>query len=492
MNVKSILKREDTKTQRKAEREIPSISAFLGIFASSQLRLAVLGVLCALVVQIPMFAQSIKLPPVTRTTLQNGIRLVLMEYHKAPTVTINAQFPGGTAADTPEKAGIVSLTADLLRKGTETRTAQQLAEAVDFLGGSLGAGAGDDRLSVGLNVQSKDIDTGLELFTDIIRHPTFPAEELDRERQLSIAGLEAIGEDPGSVARRVTLETVYAGHPYGVDPTITSLKTITRDDLAICYKRFVVPNQMILVAVGDFKTADMLAKLKARFGDWPKVHVLSQAVPSVKAGPRKLVLIDKPDATQTQVRWARVGFPRSSPDYFAAQIANSILGGGFTSRLIDEIRINRSLTYNINSSFSELQHGGTFGVSTFTKIETTRALIDATLAVLKRASAQGLTEMELKKVKGYMAGMFAISMQTPEAQAAQLGEIAFYGLPNDYLQTYLPRLRAVTLPEANRIARTYFAPDQLSLVLVAPASKVQAQLKGLGAFDTRSVTSVGK
>ena len=436
--------------------------------------------------------QAIKLPPVTRMTLPNGIRVVLMEYHRAPTLTVNAQFPGGSAQDTREKTGTASLAADLMRRGTETRSAQQLAEAVDFLGGSLGAAAGEDRLQVSLDVQSKDTDAGLDLFADVILHSTFPAEELERERKLSVDALEAIGEDPGAVASRVARETVYAGHPYGLEPTITSLKAISRDDILGYYRRFVVPDRMILVAVGDFKTMDMLAKLKARFGDWPKAGTAAPVVPPVKPGARKLVLIDKPDATQTQARWTRIGFARKSPDYFAAQLADSILGGGFTSRLIEEVRVNRSLTYGIGSGFAPHLSGGTFGVSTFTKIETTRALINATDAVLKRAATQGLTPAELQKVKGYMAGNYAIAMQTPEAQAAQLGDIAFYGLPNDYLQTYLPRLRSVTLAEANRIARAYFPPDKMSLILVAPASKVQPQLNGLGNFEVRPVSSVGK
>lgn len=474
---------QDTKTRRRSLR---------GIVARITPFIVIPSCLGVLVVQQRAVAQAIKLPPVTRVTLGNGVRVVLMEYHRAPTLTVNAQFPGGSATDTPAKAGIADLAADLLRKGTETRSAQQIASAIDFLGGSLGAGAGEDRISVGLGVLSKDTDAGLDLFADVIRHPTFPDEELERERKLSIDGLESIGEDPGAVARRVARETVYAGHPYGLEPTITSLKAITRADLVDYYKHYVVPDRMILVAVGDFKTADMLAKLKARFGDWPKANTAPPAIPPVRPGPRRLVLIDKPDATQTQVRWTRTGFPRKSPDYFAAQLADAILGGGFTSRLIDEIRVNRSLTYGIGSGFSELLSGGTFGVSTFTKIETTRALIDATTAVLKRTATQGLTTVELQKVKGYLAGMYAISMQTPEALAGQLGEIAFYGLPADYLQTYLPRLRAVTLAQANRIARAYFPPEKLSLVLVAPAAKVTPQLKGLGAFDIRPVSSVGK
>lgn len=455
-----------------------------------KLRLCAL-LLAALAVQSTAKAQKINLPPVTRATLDNGIRVVLMEYHRAPTLTVSALFPGGSSADTPDKVGVASLTADLLRKGTEKRTAPQIAEEMDFLGGSLDAGAGDDAFTVGLDVQAKNTDAGLEMMTDILRHPTFPAEELERTRQLTVAGLETLSDEPQSVSRRVATEIVYAGHPYGLEPTVTSIKAITRDDLVAYYKKFIVPDRMILVAVGDFKTANMLAKLKAQFGDWPKTGADSFVAPPVKPLSRRMVMIDKPDATQTYVRWVRTAFPRTSPDYFPAQIADAILGGGFTSRLIDEIRVNRSLTYGISSSFAEQLRGGRFTVATFTKIETTRALLDATNGVLKKA-AQGLTLEEVKKFKGYLEGGFAIGAQTPEALAGQLAEIALYNLPNDYLQTYLPRLRAVTVADVNRIARTYFVPEKLSVVLVAPAKKVDAQLKGLGTFETRPVETVGK
>jgi zinc protease len=478
-----------------------------------------LGVLCVFVVNSSA-AQRINLPTVTRAAWPNGARVVLMEYHRAPTLTVTALFSGGSAGDPEGKAGVAGLTAGLLRRGTEKRTALQIAEEIEFLGGSLDSSAGDDRIAVSLNVLAKDADAGLDLFADIIRHPTFPAAELERERRLAVAGLESLAEDPGAVADRVATEVIYAGHPYGIEATIASLKAITQDDLTACYRRILAPGRMILVAVGDFKTADMMAKLRARFGDWTSPIPLLRKeggkreppppyegggwgevsddgggrgeVPPVKPGPRRVVLIDKPDATQTQVRFGRTAFPRRSPDYLPAQVADTILGGGFTSRLTEAIRINRSLTYSVGTEFDAKARGGDFTLSTFTKIETTRALIDATRAVLKRAAAQGFTPAELQKVKGYLAGMFAIRVQTPEALAAQLADIAFYGLPDDYLQTYLPRLRAVTLARINRVARTYFPPDGLSLILVAPAAKVAGQLKGLGNIETRPVESVGK
>jgi zinc protease len=437
-------------------------------------------------------AQQLSLPPVTRATLDNGIRLVLMEYHRTPTLNVSAVFPGGDAGDPADRAGVAGMVASLIRRGTEKRTATQIAEDIDFLGGSLGAGAENDAFTVSLSVLAKDTDAGLDLFADVIRHATFPEAEVERVRQLELSDLEALPEDPGSIASRVTTETVFAGHPYGAVPTITSMKAIARDDLLAYYHRFLIPNRMILVAVGDFHTSEMQAKLRARFGDWPKGDEAALNVPSVAPTKPKFVLVDKPDATQTQVRFAEVGFPRSSPDYFPARVANGILGGGFTSRLVDEVRINRSLTYGIGSGFRAWLRGGEFTVSTFTKIETTRALLDTTRAVLKRTAEQGFTSGEMQKIKGYLSGQFAIGMQTPDALAAQLADITFYGLPDNYLQTYLGRLRAVTLADANRIAHAYFPPDRLSLVLVAPAAKVSGQLKGLGNAETRSVETVGK
>ena len=439
-------------------------------------------------------AQKINLPPVTRIRLDNGAQIVVMEYHRAPSLSLTALFAGGSALDPADKSGVAGLTGSLLRKGTATRTATQIAEQIDTLGGSLDAGAGADRLQVGLSVLSKDTDTGLELFVDIIRHPTLPDEELDRERQLEISDLQAIGEDPGVIASRVANETVYAGHPYGREPTITTLKAITQDDLRAYYGRVCVPNRLILVAVGDFKTAEMLAKLKAKFGDWQRSTETVAPLPMVSAATtsRKVVLVDKPDATQTQVRWIRTAFARNSPDYFAGLLAEAITGGGFTSRLINEIRVNRSLTYGISSRFGTQLAGGEFVVSTFTKIETTKALIDATTTVLRQTALKGFMPAEVQKFKNYLAGQFAIQVQSPEALAAQLGNIAFYQLPADYLQTYLLRLRAVSLADANLIARTYFSPDALSLVLVAPAAKIKSQLTGLGSIETRAVDTIGK
>jgi len=437
-------------------------------------------------------AQTIHLPPVTRTRLANGIRLVIMEYHRAPTITIRAAFAGGERLDPEGRTGATSMMAELLKRGAETRTAPQIAEAIDYLGGSLDTSADDERCSAGLDLLAKDTDAGLDLMADVLRHPTFPAEELERTRSLEIASLQSMAEDPARVAAFVLTATMYGSHPYGREATVASTQAITRDDILAAYHSTVSPDRMIIVAVGDFKAAEMAAKLQAKFGDWSPAGAPAAPTPPVPQCPVHHILIDKPDATQTQVRLARIGFARTNPDYYAAQLANTILGGGFTSRLVDEVRVNKSLTYGIGSGFSTLKAGGLFTVDTFTKIETTRALLDTTNGVLAKAAQGGLTEAEFRKARGYLAGQYAVHLQTPEALAGELATMAFYGLPDNYLETYLPRLRAVTLPEVNRIARTYFAPNALSTVLVGPAAKITAQLKGLGDFDIRPVSGVGK
>ena len=441
---------------------------------------------------LPLAAQQMNLPPVTRETADNGIRYILAEYKRAPTLTLIAIFPGGATADATDKTGTAELTAALMTRGTATRTAPQIAEETDFLGASLDASASDERLTVSLGALAKDTDAGLDLFADVIRHATLPAEELERERQLEIAGLQALGDEPGAMATRVTNQVVYAGHPYGRESTITSLGAIKQDDLRAYYQKFVAPDRMILIAVGDFKSAEMLAKLKAKFGDWQKSGVSLPAAPPVPAGKASVVLVDKPDATQTQVRFVRVAIPRSSPDYFAAELASGILGGGFTSRLIDEIRVNKSLTYGISSRFGMEAQGGDFLVSTFTKIETTKQLLDATRAVLQKTATEGFSAQELKKINGYLAGQFAIGLQTPNALAGRLAEMAIYGLPDDYLQTYLAKLGAVPLADVNRVAKTYFAPDALSIILVAPGAKVKSQLSEFSNIETRPADAIAK
>ena len=435
-------------------------------------------------------AQKINLPLVKRATLDNGIKLILMEYHRAPTLTVRVSFEGGSRFDPPGKSGATSLMTTLLRKGVEGKDAQKIAEEIDFLGGSLGAGAGDENCNVSLNVLAKDSDTALDLMKDVIRHPTFPAEELERERKLEVSGLQTLGDDLGSIAGYVTPGVIYGNHLYGSKTTISSLKAIALEDIKASYKSAFAPERMIIVAVGDFKFDEIQKSLNSRFGDWAKSGVALPDVSPLSNMPLQRVLVDKPDATQTQMRLVRQGFKRNSPENYASILANTILGGGFTSRLVNDIRVNQSLTYGISSGFGKSKVGGSFSVSSFTKLETSRKIVDETNKTLAKIAKEGVTPKEYDKARGFLTGQFAIRVQTPEGIAGQLLDMAVNGLPDNYLSTYLPKLRSTSISEVNKICETYFAPENLSVILVGPYAKIKDQLKGMGDFEVRQADKI--
>ncbi len=445
-----------------------------------------------LVTASPLAAQTVHLPPVKRVTLENGLQIVLMEYHRVPTLSVTALSTQGSASDPAGKSGLGELTATLLRRGAGTRTAEQFAEEIDFLGASLNSSANLESTRVTLNALAKDADPALDLLADVLRRPTLAPAEFTRLRLQAVAGLQGLTEDPVGIADRVAHETVYADHAYGGQPTISALQAFTVEDVQNCYRRVFAPDRMILVVIGDFSADKMLAKLRTRFADWPRNPEPVAEVAVVPTGRQREIIVDKPDATQTQVRFIRTAIPRSSSDYASAEVANAMLGIGFTSRLLDEIRVNRSLTYHITSRFETQRQGGAFVIDTYTKTETTGALIDATRNVLTRTAQSGFTPEEFAVHKGYLKGSFAIRLQTPEALAGHLAEMALYHLPEDYLQTYLAKLDAVTLADVNRVARAYFTPDTLSVILVGPAKTIQGQLHLPREPKVRPVDSIGK
>jgi len=430
--------------------------------------------------------QKIQIPPYTREVLENGLVVLLMEYHKLPLIQLRMTIRGGTSYDPDGYEGLANLTASLLRKGTATRSATQIAEEIDFIGGTLNASASLDYFTVTSEVLKKDLDKGFDLFSDIILHPAFSLEEIERERSQKLAAIEQLKESPGTVASTYFNKVIYGSHPYGRQAfgTIASLKKITRGDIEKFHQEVFIPNNAILAVVGDLDSREMLEKVKKYFGAWPRKT--PRAVKLNKPGMfkgRKVWILNKVDATQTQVRIGNIGVERRHPDYFAITVANAVFGGGFTSRLTEEIRVRRSLTYGIGSSFPSYLAGGTYVISTFTKNPTTREIIDATLKEVKKFRDGGPTKEELQKAQNYIAGGFSRNLQTPEALAAQISEVEFYQLPRDYLQTYIENLKAVTLEEAKQAAKKYFHHDDVIIVVLTPAKETRPSLETLGKVE---------
>lgn len=433
-------------------------------------------------------AQKIQVPPVSRHTFENGLTVILMRYTKVPVVHFRLVSRGGSSDDPAGVEGVASVATSLMREGTTTRSSSDIAGAIDFVGGSLFASSGLDYCAVRGEVLMKDVDTGLDLFGDILLNASFPDEELERERKQRLAGLDALKEEPGSIASRVFTGSIYGAHPYGKQVTRGSLNAITREHVVQFYQRVFVPNNSTLVVVGDFTNEEMLSKLQQKLGQWKRgeTHPQSYPPPSLNQG-RRVVLVDKPDATQTQIRVGNVGIDIKNPDYFAVAVANSVFGDGFTSRLVEELRVKRSLTYGASSNFPAYLHGGSFSISTFTKNETINETIDVILEEVKKYREKGPDKEELKKAQNYIAGGFARGLQSPEALAARITDIELYDFPSDYLESYIQKLQAVSLADVKRVITRYFAHEDLVFVLVGPASTVTTQVEKYGPVSVLSL-----
>ena len=425
-----------------------------------------------------------KLGEASRVELPNGLTLLVKEYHQIPIAHFLLVVPGGGAQERAEKAGLAGITADLMLKGTVHRNAKKISEEIDFLGGSLSAGVSYDYSSLSLEVLSKDLDKGLDLFLDCLLHPTFPQEELERMRSQALAALSRADEDPGTIVGKRFRSLLYQDHPYGhpLSGSRKSLSSITRDDVTGFYMNFWIPNQAILVALGDFSQGEMAEKLKRTFSGWPhgKTPVVSIPAPRPFRG-RKVVLVDKPDLSQANILLGNVGVSRDTPRLFPLSLANGVLGRmGSSSRLMDEIRGNLGLAYGIGSQFSMGKAAGPFLIETSTQNENAGRTISAILEQVKIFREKGLKPEELAKVKTYKKGIYFIALQESAALVAQMADIEFYRLPRDFIDTYQERIDSVTLEQANAAAHDLFPYQDLLIVILGKADQIKSQLNGLG------------
>jgi predicted Zn-dependent peptidase len=430
-----------------------------------------------------VFGQGVQLPPRSRHTLENGLTVILMEYRRVPVVYFRLVARGGSADDPEGFEGLASVACALMREGTTTHTSTEIAQAIDNIGGLLSVEAGLEYCVVKEEILKKDIDTGLSILSEVVLHATFPPEELERQRKLYLSNLESLKEYPERLASVSFSRNLYPNHPYGKQSfgTRASLESMDRDHVIEFYRRVFVPDSSVLAVVGDFNSTELLAKIEQAFGQWEKGEKVGGALPPPeKLLGRKVVIVDKPDATQTQIVCGNIGINIKHPDFFSVKVANTIFGGGFTSRLINSLRVKQSLTYDASSTFSAHLSGGTYMISTFTKNETVGEMMDGLLEELKLFRDRGATVEEWKKAQSYITGNFARGLQTPEALASRITDIEFYGLPHDYIEKYIQNVKSVSLADVNRSAQTHFSLEDLLIVLVTPAQQMRGVAEKYG------------
>jgi len=302
---------------------------------------------------LPGPAHSADINPV-RFVLPNGMTVLVLEQHSLPIIQIHTLILAGAAHDPADKAGLANLTAGLLDEGTATRTAKQIAEQIEFVGGSLAARTSEDFTTASAKVLKKDLDLGLELLSDILLHPAFQEQEFDRVRSQILGEIQIERDDPGQVAVKAFKQLIYPGHPYRwpVNGTEDTLPKIKRADVQQFYAREYVPNQTIMTIVGDITLDQARAQIMKRFGGWKRGDAPTRPAPSPRALEKPVLKLIEKDLTQATILLGHVGISRTNPDYYAVTVMNYILGaGGFSSRLMETIRDNQGLAYHVGSQF---------------------------------------------------------------------------------------------------------------------------------------------
>lgn len=425
---------------------------------------------------------EVQFPHYDVRTLDNGMRVVAVLHHEQPIVSVRLFVGAGMAREPADKAGLASLLAALLDQGTTSRTAQEIAETIDTIGGGLGVGASRDLTFVNAVVMSDSFELVMEIVSDIIRYPAFAVEEIERQRQQVVSGLQVSLQDPDYLAGIVFNRLVYGFHPYGRPQSGTpeSLPTITSDNLRAFHETYFAPNNSILVIVGDL-TADLAFETAQRvFGDWsPKpIDVLQVSEPPPPT--HRLVVVDKPGAVQTEIRVGHIGVPRKHVDYLPLDMAVRVLGGEGSNRLHRVLRADRGLTYSAEASIHTLQLTGDVEARTNTRTEATAEVLRLTIEEFWRLRRQRINARELVGVQAYMSGSFPLQIETPDAIAVRVLNVLFYGLDLGDLATYRERVGAVTVDDIQRVSHEYLMPDRLSIVLVGDASAFIDDLSGIG------------
>jgi zinc protease len=399
----------------------------------------------------------------------NGMTVLVIEQHALPFVQLHALVKTGSAQDPPEKPGLANLVAGLLDEGTTTRSARQIAEQIEFVGGTLASRATEDFSTTSLRILKKDLTLGFELLADVLTRPAFADAELERVRSLIQGQLLNEQDDPGMVASKAFHQLVFNGHPYAwpVTGTAEGLAKITREDVVTFHQREYVPNRTILVLAGDISMDEAQRLVHEHFGTWkPGEHGPRTLGAPLPVQQRVTKFIDK-DLSQTTIILGHVGINRANPDFYPALVMNYILGGGgFSSRLMDEIRDNQGLAYGVGSSFHANLMPGPFFVSLQTRNEAANQAIAGVLKELQRIRETPVTDEELNDAKAYLIGSFALRLDTTAKLAEVASQVEFYNLGLEYFTAYPSWIQKVTKEDILRVAKQYLHPDQYALVLV--------------------------
>ncbi len=424
----------------------------------------------------------IAFPALEEERLPNGATVVVARKKGVPLVAVRLLVRAGSARDPRGRFGLAHLVAQTARRGTRQRSGVRIDDEIEAMGAELGAGADEDASYLGLSAPVEMLSRLLDVLVDVAVNPVFPQREVSRVRRREDAALVHDLDEPSIIADRSMVMAAYGSHPYGhpVEGCRAHLKAMARADAVAFHRRWHDPALSTLVVVGAVRPDAALALVRAKLRGWRSALLVPTSVAAPGQPLRRVVVVDKPDLTQSQVRIALPSLARASPEYFPALVANAILGGGFTSRLMEAIRVNRGLSYGVRSRFAMNLAGGLFFISTFTKVETTAEIVQVALDEVARFCDGGPTPDELERAQSYLCGLFPLSLETHDQLAEKICDMKLYGFPLEEVTDYRERVRAVTTDQCREVARRHFPCDRGVLVVVGPARKVSRALRRFG------------
>jgi zinc protease len=411
--------------------------------------------------------------PIERT-LRNGLRVIVVEHHATPLVAAQLLVKNGGEVDPASLSGLADMTAELLTKGTKTRTAPQIAREVEALGGQLSSGAGWDASRATVNVLSAKAEPAMAILSDVVRNPVFQNEEIERLRQQYNDSINIGMNSPGTLASWVASRVVFGDSPYGhpVSGTAESIERIKRDDVVALHSKFYRPDNAILVIGGDIKAEDAFRLAEKSFGDWAKpaaaLDTSSMAKAAAVDAKQRIVVIDMPGAGQAAVLFARRGIARTDSEYFSGIVANSVLSG-YSGRLNQEIRIKRGLSYGARASLDVRRDVGPFIASAQTKNQSGAEVASLLVGELTRLSSEPVGDTELTPRKAVLIGGFGRTLETTEGIVGQIASLALYGLNLGEINSYVSNVQAVTAPQVQKFAGSRLGVTDSNIVIVGDA-----------------------
>ncbi len=430
------------------------------------------------------------LPAIEKKKLSNGLEVWMVRQTELPLVSMNLVLKSGGAANPDGKEGLASMTAGLLDTGTKTRSAVEIANGLQSIGANMGAFSSWDQTNVSLQTLTRNLDKALDIYSDVVVNPSFPADELETQRRRAMVGFIQRKDNPNAIADVVYSRLIYGkDHPYGssLSGSENSIKGLKREDVVNFYETYYRPNNAALIVVGDVDSKTLLPKLEKAFAGWKSSDVSAVTTPEAAAfDAAGIYIVDKPGAAQSVISIGQVGVSRDNPDYIPLLVMNSILGGQFSARINMNLREDKGYTYGARSGFAFRRGAGPFTASADVKTAVTKESVIEFMKELRGIRGEiPVTKAELEYNKQSIIRRFPRTVETVGQISGGLAELYIYDLPDSYYNEYIQKINAVTLEDVNRVANKYLTPDRMAIVIVGDKAVIEPKLKEIDVWGEK-------